>query len=165
MPTQPPCSASTMPAASRCSPASAQTTPPSHPASISPVRNTHIFCSPRHFMKGKKLIILPRQAWDNHRESTQFTKNAFSAGFGTLQPFMGAYGFHGGSAAFYWCEKRPVFPQLFLCLSRACLGKTIGYMLYQLLKRGGFRRDQSLLSSLNSLLGAQNASISLLSNA
>ena len=38
----------------------------------------------------------------------------YVTGFGTLQPFMGKYAFHGGSAAFYW--------------------------------------DQSLLSSLNSLL-------------
>ena len=37
------------------------------------------------------------------------------------------------------CEQRPLFSQLFLCLSRACLGKMIVYM-YKLLKKGGFRR-------------------------
>jgi hypothetical protein len=42
------------------------------------------------------------------------------------------------------CEKRPLFSQLFLCLSRACLGKMIGFI-YKLLKKGVFSQGiQSL---------------------
>jgi hypothetical protein len=50
------------------------------------------------------------------------------------------------------CEKRHSFLEFFLCLSRACLGKTIVFILYELLKNGVFRRGA--LSSFDR--GAKN---------
>jgi hypothetical protein len=52
-----------------------------------------------------------------------------------------------------WCEKRQLFLSVSLCLSRACLGKMIGFI-YKLLKNGVFRRaNQAAEMNADGLLG------------